>query len=140
MEDYNTLSGLSDDDLRLRLKGLSNEEKRRMIKILIQEINEKTENGANDDDLKSISEGLSKKQKERMIEILMQGKNEETENNVGKSEIPQELKDFREAWKKKWNTLPAATIEKIVNAAEKINVKVETDKEDGSRLIKFSLN
>lgn len=99
-----------------------------------------TLSGLSDDDLKSISEGLSKKQKERMIEILMQGKNEETENNVEKSEIPQELKDFREAWKKKWNTLPAATIEKIVNAAEKINVKVETDKEDGSRLIKFSLN
>lgn len=63
-----------------------------------------------------------------------------TENfeNKEKSEIPQELKDFRAAWKERINIIDNASKEKIIKAAKNIPVKVEIDN-DGSRLIEFEL-
>lgn len=59
-----------------------------------------------------------------------------TENSENKenSEIPQDLKDFREAWEERI----IGSKEKIIKTAENIPVKVETES-DGSRLIEFKL-
>ena len=51
-------------------------------------------------------------------------------------EIPQDLKDFREAWEEKISG--DGSKEKIIKAAKNIPVKVETES-DGSRLIEFEL-
>ena len=51
-------------------------------------------------------------------------------------EVPQNLKDFREAWEEKISG--DVSKEKIIKAAKNIPVKVETES-DGSRLIEFEL-
>ena len=53
-------------------------------------------------------------------------------------EIPQELEDFRKKWEEKIKWIDDKSKEKIVEAAETIPVKVETES-DGSRLIEFKL-
>ena len=53
-------------------------------------------------------------------------------------EVPQNLKDFREAWEERINNIYNASKEKIIKAVENIPVKVETES-DGSRLIEFKL-
>ena len=55
-----------------------------------------------------------------------------------RKEIPQVLKDFREAWEERINNISDENREKIIKAAETIPVKVETDS-DGSRLVEFKL-
>lgn len=74
-------------------------------------------------------------------QIAHRGKVEEMSENGGEleeGEIPQELKDFREAWKERIIGIDNKSKEKIIKAAEKIPVKVETES-DGSRLIEFKL-
>ena len=63
---------------------------------------------------------------------------EELEKAQKELENPQELKDFREAWKEKIRNIAYYDVEKIIKAAENIPVKVEKDS-DGSRLIEFKL-
>ena len=53
-------------------------------------------------------------------------------------DIPQELKDYRGAWKEKIHWIDDKTKEKIIKATKKIPVKVEKDG-DWSRLIEFKL-
>ncbi len=62
----------------------------------------------------------------------------ENGGELEEGEIPQELKDFREAWKERIIGIDNKSKEKIIKAAEKIPVKVETES-DGSRLIEFKL-
>jgi len=62
-----------------------------------------------------------------------------TKNEVSEAlNIPQELKDYREAWKEKIWLIDTETKNKIIKAAEKIPVKIETDS-DGSKLVEFKL-
>ena len=53
-------------------------------------------------------------------------------------EIPEELENYRKAWREKIENIDDESIEKIIKAAEKIPVNVETDS-DGSRLIEFKV-
>lgn len=53
-------------------------------------------------------------------------------------EIPPELRKSREEWKEHINNISEESKKKIIEAAEKISVKVETEP-DGSRLIEFTL-
>lgn len=64
-------------------------------------------------------------------------------NKMGKEvsealDIPQELKDYREAWKNKKRFIDNEAKEKIIKVVDKIPVKVEIDS-DGSRLVEFKL-
>lgn len=63
---------------------------------------------------------------------------EEIEKSQKKLENPQELKDFREAWKEKMEGISGENKEKIIKSVEQIPVKVEIDS-DGTRLIEFKL-
>ncbi len=62
----------------------------------------------------------------------------ENARELDEGEIPQELKDFREKWEERIEGIDDESKEKIIKAAEKIPVKVETES-DGSRLIEFKL-
>jgi len=89
------------------------------------------------DKLNSIMEEwktLSDKEKEDLLKMFQEDKMEGEKN----SEIPQELRAYREAWKEKIKWLDDKTKNKIIKAAEKIPVKVETDS-DGSKLVEFKL-
>ena len=61
---------------------------------------------------------------------------EEIEKSQKKLENPQELKDFREAWKEKMEGISGENKEKIIKSVEQIPVKVEIDS-DGTRLIEL---
>ena len=75
------------------------------------------------EDLNSRLEELGNNENERLLKTL---------------EVPQDLKDFREAWEERINNIANASKEKIIKAAEQIPVKVEIDN-DGSRLVEFEL-
>ena len=101
---------------------------------------------------------LSEKQKQRLEEL--KGKlweillsTDEDQKSADKEqsateavrEIPEELKTYREAWKQgitcfdiEENLEKQEIKEKIIEAADKIPVKIEVDS-DGSRLIEFKL-
>ena len=53
-------------------------------------------------------------------------------------DIPEELKEYREKWKEKIKNISDESKEKIIKAAENIEVKVNVDS-DWSRLIEFKL-
>lgn len=59
----------------------------------------------------------------------------DAENTI---EIPEDLKNYRKAWKEKIRDISEENKEKIIKVADKIPVKVEIDS-DGSRLIEFNL-
>ena len=78
---------------------------------------------------------LSDKEKEDLLKMFQEDK-KEGENN---SEIPQELKDSREAWKESIIRFYGTEARnRIINAAKEISVKMETDS-DGSKLVEFKL-
>ena len=53
-------------------------------------------------------------------------------------DIPEELKEYREKWKEKIENISDESKEKIIKAAENIEVKVDVDS-DWSRLVEFKL-
>lgn len=57
---------------------------------------------------------------------------------ASEQEIPDDLKNYREEWKKNIKNIDEESKQKIIEAAEKIIINVETDS-DGSRLIKFKV-
>lgn len=62
----------------------------------------------------------------------------EIEDDWNILEIPQELKDYRQAWEEKIGDISDKIKGRIIKAAEKIKVNVKTES-DGSRLIEFKL-
>jgi hypothetical protein len=61
-----------------------------------------------------------------------------TKKLLGKEKIPQELKDFRKKWENEIQWITKVNKEKIIRAANKINVKVETEN-NWNRLVEFVL-
>lgn len=91
-----------------------------------------------DDKLNSIMEEwktLSDKEKEDLLKMFQEDKMEGEKN----SEIPQELRAYREAWKESIIRFYGTEARnRIINAAKEISVKMETDS-DGSKLVEFKL-
>lgn len=107
-----------------------------------------TWNKMSSDKVKHIYDWLTEKERQEMLNLLKEKEKANTtdlwESGVEDSEIPQELKDYRKAWKEKmYNSSSMDHVsdvikERIVTAAEKIKVKINRES-DGSRLIEFKL-
>lgn len=115
------------EEIKARIKlAKSKQEKERLQK----EYEEKLAKA--DEDIAESTKGYEDAQ------IAHRGKIEDDWNVSENWEIPQDLKDYRQAWQEKIKNIISDVKEKITKAAEKIKVNVETE-DDWSRLIEFEL-
>lgn len=93
----------------------------------------------NSEKIQSILDWLTENEKKEMFNLLKKENSNieelETDNIV---DIPQELKDFRDDWMRKFWVSVIDNNYRIIEAADKIPVNIEKDG-DGSRIVSFKL-